>query len=177
MLNVLSALLVMGVLAGAADGNPKACTKSKDCGKEEICLEGKCVPAVGRVYVLTIVEGEVSEKKASGEGWDISGGLPDPRVDIKFPTINSAVGSTSAALDTLKPKWNQSVALTVTAVGQELWFCVVDQDPMADDPVHTGKGTGTCVGSNDIVKLVRQGKFTFRSNSELRLLRVSITPK
>ena len=32
-------------------------------------------------------------------------------------------------------------------------------------------------GRHHVRQLVRQGKFTFRFNSELRLLRVSITPK
>ena len=175
MLRVLSALLATGAMVSATEGQAVACGTAKDCGKEEICLEGTCVPAVGRVYVLTIVEGEVSERKGTGQPWDAAGGLPDPRVDVKFPSMKSAVGSTKAAQDTLKPKWNASVELTVTAVGQELWLCVVDQDALGDDPITTGRGS--CVGKKDVVKLVRQAKFTFRSNSELRLLRVSITPK
>jgi hypothetical protein len=178
MIRIMVAMLVTGSVVVAMEGQTAACSKHKDCGKEEICLQGKCAPAVGRVYVLTVQAGHVSEKKRNGEPWDLGGGLPDLRVDVKFPTLKSAAGSTRVVEDSLKPLWNDRVLLTVTAVGQELWLCMVDKDSMEDDRVHTRESTkNNCVGNKNVVSLIRRGTFSLRTKGELRLIKASITPK
>jgi hypothetical protein len=114
-----------------ADCDPTACTTAPDtCTGEDLCLDGRCVSAFGRNYIIRVDRGVLPEHNASGGAWDIAGGLPDPKVDL---TVNGTLISTPVIGDTLMPQWMFDTPPTLIPGGTVFRIGVLDSDIDADD--------------------------------------------
>ncbi len=153
--------------------NDCPCTSHSQCSSTQICLDGDCTSAVGRVYTVSVQNATIDFTQNSVDG-DSSN--PDPFVRIYFPTINKLLATTSTKHDTLKPVWNESASVTVTAAGQEIWFCAYDSDAFADDELFFS-GTANCKGYDNIVDFIRAGTATLIGTADVLTLNVRIDPK
>ena len=101
---------------------------------------------------------------------------PDPFVTIQFPDIDTTLAQTSQKDNTLNPFWNEYGEATVTAAGQEVWFCVWDKDLVSNDPMYFS-GTGNCKGFQNIIDFIRAGTATLTGTSDVQSVSVKIAPK
>jgi hypothetical protein len=166
-------------LAGPSDDT---CSRHSDCSDLEVCNGDECESAVGRTYIVTVIKAQISEKRttapAKGKTWDTFGGLPDPRVEVYFPDINTKAFSVKGIKDTTSPKWNASQKITVTAVGQEIWFCLYDQDASSHDALKTTKtGKSNCIGHRNIIDFIRKGSFKTKTDGDVKSFKATIKRK
>ena len=171
--------LLLALLVSNRAHAKKPCSTPRNCGDLEVCHAGKCEMAIGRVYTVTVVDASVAEKKRSGHAWDAVGGLPDPQALVFFPNMKKKVATTKVVKNTLKPTWNKTFQITVAAQGQSIFFCFVDADFSAPDPIHsTPKGGGNCIGYKNVIDFIRAGRILGGSKSaELRKFKATIRRK
>lgn len=152
------------------------CTYHFDCESTELCTDsGKCESALNKVYRVTVEYAELVDNQHTQDG---DSSYPDPYVQIYFPNINTKIGETSHKNNTLEPVWNESADITVTASGQEIWFCVFDDDsPLSnDDPMYFSQNN-SCMGFNNVIDFIKQGDIVFNGSSDITSLSVSIVSK
>ena len=68
-------LVILALLPGLAQADTRgriSCEAHGECGDLAVCWQNKCQLAVGRVYTVTVVGGEIAERKANGRTWDAS---------------------------------------------------------------------------------------------------------
>ena len=107
-----------------------------NCRAGFTCQGSTCVVDPTGSWVITITNGQVSEKDAGGSSWDVPGGLPDPYVCL---TINGAKKCTSTRSDTLQPSWGYAFpAATATALQSGVGVEYMDEDLADDDVICTG---------------------------------------
>lgn len=135
-----------------------ACSSHSQCGRPEICLDGRCESALNRVYKITVLNAVLDYNSHTA---DADQSNPDPFVTVHFPDSQTTVMETSTKNDTLNPVWNEYVEVTPTAVGQEVSFCVWDRDLLSDDPMYFGDTTN-CAGFGYIIDFIRTGPATVR---------------
>ena len=100
------------------------------CTGENVCVNGACVAAFGRVYRIVIGGGSMMQYNAAGDTWDDPGGLPDPLVTV---TLNdNDLGSTGASQDTLTPSWGEDFSSVIPG-GSTIVLIVDDEDVAVDD--------------------------------------------
>lgn len=175
---LLSAIFGIFVLFGSQAEAATRCKKHTDCGDLEVCNKGTCESAIGRVYKVSVLSAKIVEKKRSGDPWDAGGGLPDVDVIAYFPNTSATGVVLGKRQDTCNPSWNVFFEVTVTAAGQELWFCFVDRDAMDDDPIHTAQtGNSYCKGYGNIVDFIRAGSQTWSNQGEVAEFKVAIQRK
>lgn len=92
--------------------SPGSCTSSPDsCTGDNICMQGSCVQAFGRIYKVSVTSGVMPQFNSANQTWDPAGGAPDPYVQI---TLNGTdVAHTTYVDNTLTPTWNQSANMTI----------------------------------------------------------------
>jgi hypothetical protein len=180
------AFALLGVLcapsASWAAPSSERCSKHSDCSDLEVCKSSKCESAIGRTYIVTVVSAKIAERRttapAKGKTWDTFGGAPDPRVEVYFPDGKTHAFSVAGVKDTLSPKWNASQKITVTAAGQEIWFCLFDQDASSHDALKTSKnGSSNCVGHRNILDFIRKGSFRKKTDGDVKSFKAKIKRK
>jgi len=151
------------------------CTYHYDCESTELCtVSGKCESALNKVYRVTVEYAELVDNQHTQDG---DSSYPDPYVKIFFPNINTKIAETSHKKDTLEPVWNEYANITVTASGQEIWFCVWDDDsPSNDDPMYFSQNYH-CNGWNNVIDFIKSGYKVFEGASDIKSLSVSIVAK
>jgi hypothetical protein len=177
---VIAFLAVPATCFAATGSSP--CKKHSDCSDLEVCNSRKCESAIGRTYVVTVVSAKISEKRttapAKGKAWDVFGGLPDPRVTVYFPDVNTKAFTVKGLKDTTTPKWNKSREIVVSAAGQEIWFCLADQDASDHDSLKTNTaGSSSCVGSRNILDFIRKGSLKVKTSADVKSFRAKIKRK
>lgn len=146
---------------------PQDCTAAScttfpdDCTGENVCVQGSCVAAFGRIYKMFIFDGTMTQDDETGTPWDAVGGLPDPYVIIN---LNGAfLGQTNTRNDTLTPAWSEAATATI-AGGSTFDIQVFDEDVAVDDLMfscttqpltadllrHHGPPYGTCAGTGPL---------------------------
>ena len=111
-------------------------TCSPVCQAGFTCQSSTCVLDATGSWVITVTNGQVSEKKVDGSCWDSPCGLPDPYVCL---TINGSKKCTPTANDTLQPSWNSAFpAATATALQSGVGVEYMDEDLADDDIICTG---------------------------------------
>ena len=178
----VSILVLMLGLAGStlAAETADKCGSHTDCGDLEVCVEATCELAIGRTYLVTIGEAKISEKRTTGpkkgKAWDAVGGLPDPQVVVYFPDINTRAFTAPKKKDTTEPAWNQAGKVTVTASGQEIWFCFFDVDAAETDAINTS-AKGNCTGYKNVLDFIRSGTFKIEDRADVKSFNASIRRK
>jgi len=178
------AILVVGLWVqgvAAVEGKDR-CKAHTDCGDLEVCNQGTCETAVNRTYIVTVVKAEMREKRTTaphkGKTWDALGGAPDPRVHVHFPDINTVAFVVSGVRDEHDPVWNKASKITVTAAGQEIYFCFYDQDSSNHDPMSTVlSGESNCIGNDNIVDFIRAGVVNAKTDADVKSFQATIKRK
>lgn len=110
-----------------AGGSNDACTSHTQCASDEICLDGGCDVAWGRIYRFTIVSASLpGTNPNTGDAWDPAGGAPDPYVAVYLDGVYNS--STTTIDDTFDPMWNQYVDIALFKGGVDIAFFVWDED-------------------------------------------------
>ena len=165
-----------------AQAGETPCKKHSECSDIEVCHDGKCESAVGRTYLVTVEKAKIAEKRTTnpnkGKAWDPIGGLPDPRVEVRFPSINKKAFAAKAKKNTLSPEWNATSEIVVTAAGQEIWFCFTDQDAAENDPLRTdASGKASCLGRSNVLDFIRAGVYEKETDADVKYFKASIKRK
>jgi hypothetical protein len=87
------------------------------------------------MYRVKIVSAKINQYDystvATGEAWDVPGGMPDPFVQL---TVGTAVSKTTTKQDTLTPAWGESFDVFIKQ-GELFRFDVSDEDLVVNDGI------------------------------------------
>lgn len=109
---------------------PRGCAFDEpSCTGETLCINNNCEAAFGRIYQITVLNGEVPTTN-QGQPWDVGGGAPDLYVSI---AVNGTpIATTTPAQDQFMATWNEFTTANIVA-GTKLEFTVIDQDVSDSD--------------------------------------------
>ncbi|MEQ9495384.1 MAG: C2 domain-containing protein [Deltaproteobacteria bacterium] len=102
------------------------------CSGETVCIDGSCVSAFPRFYVLTVGAVTVASRDANDECWDVGCGAPDPFAVVMLN--DERIGATTTRQDVFEATFDEAFDLEMTA-GSEVAVLVGDEDISENDLV------------------------------------------
>lgn len=116
-------------------------------------------PDPASLWALTVTNGSVASRNASGNTWDTIGGAPDPVVCLTFDGRRTCTGESA---DTYSPTWNFTFPTTsarVLQAGMLVEFydndtvggeaiCTTTTIPVSNGDFASNSGRITCGGSS-----------------------------
>ncbi len=137
-------------------GDISSCTKTADCGANDICRENKCVSPLGLSWYIYAESMTFNNTKPDGTDWD--NGLGDyikPDIMAIVLKNDTIILQTEEISDSYSASWSGERILTSINVGDEIQFCAVDIDVSDHDVAGCVVGSG-----NDIAEILKKGSFT-----------------
>lgn len=119
--------------SGRNCGNDGCGGSCGSCEGSLSCLSGTCGVDPSSQWVLTIVDGTVSQRGPDGSTWDGFGGAPDPFVCV---TVSGTRHCTRAPADTFSPAWNYELPVaTANSLRAGIVVAMYDEDVSTNDTI------------------------------------------